>query len=119
MSSIRARCGETVLELNGNLLTASIRQEAFGPYSIDASQRQTAWRSLQGLSVPLSLGGGASGVGGSGHEIEVRIGMTRVHAGWWMSAPPGWEPLEKVFEALAALAPREVTARYDFGQGGE
>jgi hypothetical protein len=119
VSSIRARRGETVLTLDGPQLLIAIGGESFGPFPIDSRSRQSAWRSLNDLSIPLALGDGKLGVGGSSYEVEVHVGGTAVHARWWMSAPPGWHGLNAVFDALAALAPRELATRYDFGRGGE
>ena len=119
MSSIRARRGNTVLELDGNSLTVRIGEETLGPYSIDLRRQQEVWHSLEGISVPLPLGAGSAGVGGTGYAVEIRMGMTHIDVGWWMSPPSGWVPLAMIFESLAELAPREIRARYDFGQGGE
>lgn len=80
---------------------------------------QSAWRLLADLSIPLNLGDGRMGVGGSSHEVEIRIGGTTIRASWWMSPPVGWEGVNSVFDGLAALAPRDLTTRYDFARGVE
>lgn len=119
MSSIKARRGETVLELAGSRLLVTIRGEVLGPYSVTEGDSAAAWRVVEGLSIPLSVGRGSLGVGGSSEAVEVTAGMTSASAAWWMTPPPGWERLTDVFDAVTALVPREVRSRYDFAAGGE
>jgi len=119
MKTIRARRGETVLTLNDSSLLVEIRGEQFGPYAVDGETKQLIWRQFDGLSIPLDFGDGALGVGGCGYAIEVERFGTSLSARWWMITPPGWEPLHRIFEALAAATPPEIRRRYDFGLGGE
>lgn len=119
MSQIRARRGETVLTLSGSQLVVEIREEGLGRFVIDAAARLAIWRTLESLSIPLTLGHPPPGVGGSSHFIEITSGGAAVSVQWWRSPPPGWESLEGVFDTLAAAAPKEIRHRYDFGRGGE
>lgn len=117
MPSIRARQGTTTLTLDGSSLHVAISGERFGPFAAEPGARQDVWRRLQVVNLPLRSG--AMGVGGTGSEVGIELDGTRLTFEWWMAAPEGWDEIANVFRALAALVPRELRSRYDFGRGGE
>lgn len=116
MGSIRVSRGETTLTLDELRLRVVIRGETFGPYLVGADECAAVWQALEGITIPLSLGNGAGGVGGTTERIDIQVGMTTARAGWWLVPPAGWEPMTRVVDTVAALVPGELRKRYDFGE---